>query len=207
MRQIFHHEIGGYSSLPKNKLTLDFAVYLLEGRNEGEHSPTWQFNRYPICRENVMRNLDYIQSRLHSLCISPWRNLLCAPRNLSTFTISRRRTDAVQNLDGFDMPSAPRWIANLSSLLCKMVPKLPCSARVPVRIELVSKPNQHCFLRWLHLQRSIRLPLQTRNFLPISWTWPINCMLPMSLEEIPNWSGYVYCRTAFSWWDCGTTYH
>jgi hypothetical protein len=35
---------------------------------------------------------------------------------------------------------------------------------------------------------------------------PINCMLPMSLEEIPIDQATLY-RTAFSWWDCGTTYH
>ncbi|MBB1193284.1 TonB-dependent receptor [Flavobacterium sp. SOK18b] len=108
-----NYEIGGYSNLLKNKLTLDFALYVLDGRNEllsirqPDNSTDTQ-SAGKTSHRGIELGLQYNPSSQLAFRLGG----TYARHEFIDFTVSKRSTDAVQKLDGFDMPSAPRWIAN-----------------------------------------------------------------------------------------------
>lgn len=108
-----NYEIGGYTSLIKNKLSIDFAVYFLDGRNEllsirqPDNSTDTQ-SAGKTSHKGIELGLQFKPSSQLAFRLGG----TYSKHEFIDFTVSRRATDPVKELDGFEMPSAPRWIAN-----------------------------------------------------------------------------------------------
>ncbi|MGA0557357.1 TonB-dependent receptor [Larkinella sp. VNQ87] len=108
-----NYEIGGWASLLNRKVYLDVALYQMEGRNEllnirqPDNSTDFQ-----SAGKTLHRGIEY------SLTYRPTREWFFrfggtnAVHRFVDFALSTRASDAVKNVNGFDMPQAPRWVAN-----------------------------------------------------------------------------------------------
>ncbi|WP_026996075.1 TonB-dependent receptor [Flectobacillus major] len=108
-----NYEIGGWASLFNNKVYIDWAAYQMDGRNEllNIRQPD-NSTDYQSAGKTLHKGLEY------SITYKPnaeW-NVRFGGTNaihrFVQFTLSTRATDLVKNVDGFDMPQAPKWIAN-----------------------------------------------------------------------------------------------
>ncbi|MDD2674608.1 MAG: TonB-dependent receptor [Flavobacterium sp.] len=108
-----NYEIGGYTSLIKNKLSIDFALYFLNGRNEllsirqPDNSTDTQ-SAGKTSHKGIEFGLQFKPSSQLAFRFGG----TYSKHEFIDFTVSRRATDPVKELDGFEMPSAPHWIAN-----------------------------------------------------------------------------------------------
>lgn len=106
-------EIGGWASLFSNKIYLDLTAYQMNGRKEllNIRQPD-NSNDYQSAGKTLHRGIEY------GLTYTPNEQWFIrfggtnAIHRFEEFILSTRSTDAVQNVNGFDMPQAPRWIAN-----------------------------------------------------------------------------------------------
>ncbi|WP_128546976.1 TonB-dependent receptor [Larkinella soli] len=106
-------EIGGWASLLGNRLYIDGALYRMTGTDEllNIRQPDNSFD-YQSAGKTLHRGLEL------GLTYRPTKQWFLrfggtqAVHRFVTFTLSRRSSDAVQNVDGRDMPSAPRYIWN-----------------------------------------------------------------------------------------------
>jgi iron complex outermembrane recepter protein len=108
-----NYEIGGWASLLKNKIYIDFAYYSMTAKNEilsirqPDNSTDFQ-----SAGETLHRGIEL------GINIKPSEQLALrvggtnATHRFIDFTLSTRAADAVKKLDGFDMPSSPEWITN-----------------------------------------------------------------------------------------------
>jgi iron complex outermembrane recepter protein len=108
-----NYEIGGWVNLFKNKLNVEFAAYILDGRNElinirqpDNSNDTQSAGR--TTHRGIELGINYKPSRELWLRIGG----TVAKHEFLDFEISTIATDKVKNLNGFEMPSAPRWIGN-----------------------------------------------------------------------------------------------
>jgi outer membrane receptor protein involved in Fe transport len=106
-------EIGGWAAFFESKVYIDFAAYQMTGRNEllnirREDSST----DYQSAGKTLHRGIEY------GLTFKPTDQWFFrfggtnAIHVFQDFELSTRATDDTQNVDGMDMPQAPRWIAN-----------------------------------------------------------------------------------------------
>ncbi|GAB3249097.1 TonB-dependent receptor [Larkinella harenae] len=108
-----NYEIGGWASLLNRKIYLDIALYQMEGRNEllNIRQPD-NSTDYQSAGQTLHRGIEY------SLTYRPTSEWFFrfggtnAVHRFVDFTLSTRTSDVVKNVNGFDMPQAPRWIAN-----------------------------------------------------------------------------------------------
>ncbi|RAJ97656.1 outer membrane receptor for ferric coprogen and ferric-rhodotorulic acid [Larkinella arboricola] len=108
-----NYEIGGWASLLNRKIYLDVALYQMEGRNEllNIRQPD-NSTDYQSAGKTLHRGIEY------SLTYRPTREWFFrfggtnALHRFVHFALSTRASDAVKNVNGFDMPQAPRWVAN-----------------------------------------------------------------------------------------------
>jgi iron complex outermembrane recepter protein len=106
-------EIGGWASLFKNKVYLDFAFYNMDARNEilsirqPDNSTDFQ-----SAGKTLHRGVEFGATVKPNDELSVRVSGANAIHRFVDFTLSTRATDAVKKLDGFDMPSSPRWITN-----------------------------------------------------------------------------------------------
>jgi outer membrane receptor protein involved in Fe transport len=106
-------EIGGWASLFHNKLYLDAAFYQMTGTNEllNIRQPDNSFD-YQSAGQTLHRGVEL------SVTYKPSKQLFFrfggtqAIHKFVEFALSQRASDAIQNVDGKDMPSAPRQIWN-----------------------------------------------------------------------------------------------
>lgn len=108
-----NYEIGGYANLITNKLTIDYAFYLLNGKNEllnirqADNSFDYQ-SAGQTRHKGVEFSLNYNHSKQLQFRIGG----TTAQHTFVKFDVSAKPTDALKNLDGFEMPSAPKWSGN-----------------------------------------------------------------------------------------------
>jgi iron complex outermembrane receptor protein len=108
-----NYEIGGYANLIPNKLTIDYAFYLLNGKNEllnirqADNSFDYQ-SAGQTRHKGVEFSLQYNHSKQLQFRIGG----TAAQHTFVKFDVSAKPTDALKNLDGFEMPSAPKWSGN-----------------------------------------------------------------------------------------------
>ncbi|MFA9188655.1 TonB-dependent receptor [Flavobacterium magnesitis] len=106
-------EIGGWFSFLQNKLNFDYALYYMEGKNELlnvrlENNDT----DYRSAGETRHKGIEFGISYKPSAQINFRLGGTYAQHTFIDFQVSDKSTDALQNLDGKEMPNAPRWSGN-----------------------------------------------------------------------------------------------
>lgn len=108
-----NYEIGGWASLLNRKIFIDVALYQMNGRNEllNIRQPD-NSTDYQSAGRTLHRGIEY------SLTWKPMSELFFrfggtnAVHRFEEFTLSTRASDVLKNVNGYDMPQAPRWVAN-----------------------------------------------------------------------------------------------
>ncbi|UOQ68841.1 TonB-dependent receptor [Hymenobacter volaticus] len=111
--RFFNREIGGWAALFDHKVYVDGAFYQLDGRHEllSIRQPD-NSTDYQSAGKTLHRGVEY------GLTYKVTPELFFrfggtnAVHRYEQFTLSAKATDAVQNVNGKDMPQAPRWVAN-----------------------------------------------------------------------------------------------
>jgi iron complex outermembrane recepter protein len=106
-------EIGGWGAFLENKLYVDVAVYQMIGQKEllNIRQPD-NSTDYQSAGKTLHRGIEY------GLTFKPADEWFFrfggtnAIHRFEDFELSTRSTDEIKNLDGKEMPQAPRWIAN-----------------------------------------------------------------------------------------------
>lgn len=111
--QFQNYEIGGWAAFWKNKGYLDVALYQMYGTNEllsirqADNSTDYQ-----SAGKTLHRGIEL------GLTVKPSSEFFfrfggtAALHRFEDFQISNKSTDQYQNLNGFEMPAAPRWTWN-----------------------------------------------------------------------------------------------
>lgn len=111
--QFNNYEIGGFLNLLKNKLFVDYAVYYLQGNNEllsirqPDNSTDYQ-SAGETSHTGIEFGVNYQPTQEWQFRIGG----TTAQHKFIDFKVSDKPSDPVQKLDGFEMPSAPKWIGN-----------------------------------------------------------------------------------------------
>lgn len=108
-----NYEIGGWVSLLENKLNFDYALYYMEGKNELlnvrlENNDTDYRSAGETRHKGIEFGISYKPSRQINFRLGG----TYAQHTFIDFKVSDKPTDALQNLDGKEMPNAPRWSGN-----------------------------------------------------------------------------------------------
>ena len=108
-----NYEIGGWASLLKNKVYVDVTIYQMDGRNEllnirqPDNSTDFQ-----SAGKTLHRGIEF------GITAKPneqfWFRFggTTALHRFEDFEISKNSADQYKNLQGFEMPSSPRWSWN-----------------------------------------------------------------------------------------------
>lgn len=106
-------EVGGWASLFSNKVYIDGAVYQMNGTNEllNIRQPDNSYD-YQSAGRTLHRGVELGVTYRPSKQVFFRFGGTHAVHRFVEFTLSQRASDAVQNVDGKDMPSAPRTIWN-----------------------------------------------------------------------------------------------
>lgn len=108
-----NYEVGGFLNLFKNTLFIDYSFYYLQGKNEllsirqPDNSNDFQ-SAGETQHKGIEFGINYKPSKQWNFRFGG----TIAQHKFIDFKISDKPTDPVQRLDGFDMPSAPKWITN-----------------------------------------------------------------------------------------------
>lgn len=128
--QFSNYEAGGWASFWKNKLNMDIVLYQMIGENEllSIRQPD-NSTDYQSAGKTLHRGIEY------GLTVKPSREYnfrfsgTTALHRFDDFLVSNKSTDALKNLDGYEMPGSPRttfnteftwypkWIKNFRSAL------------------------------------------------------------------------------------------
>ncbi|WP_234735851.1 TonB-dependent receptor [Tellurirhabdus bombi] len=111
--QFNNYEVGGWASFLSRKIYVDWAVYQMDGRNEllSIRQPD-NSTDYQSVGQTRHRGVEY------SLTYKPTAAWFFrfggtnATHQFVDFALSNRQNDVLRNVNGYDMPQAPRWIAN-----------------------------------------------------------------------------------------------
>lgn len=108
-----NYEIGGWFSIVKNKLNIDYAFYYMEGKNEllNIRQPD-NSTDYKSAGETRHKGIEFGANYKPSEQLAIRIGGTTAQHTFIDFKVSDKPTDALQKLDGFEMPSAPKWVAN-----------------------------------------------------------------------------------------------
>ncbi|MGX7668261.1 TonB-dependent receptor [Flavobacterium pedocola] len=108
-----NYEVGGWLSFPKQKITIDFSLYYMEGKNEllnirqPDNSTDYQ-SAGKTMHKGIEFSVNYCLSEQFKMRIGG----TTAVHKFIDFKISDKPSDPIQNLSGFEMPSAPKWTGN-----------------------------------------------------------------------------------------------
>ena len=108
-----NYEIGGWFSFLQNKLNFDYAFYYMEGKNEllniklADNSTD-----YRSAGETRHKGIEFGLSYRPSKQINFRLGGTYAQHTYIDFKLSDKPSDPVQNLNGKEMPSAPKWSGN-----------------------------------------------------------------------------------------------
>jgi outer membrane receptor protein involved in Fe transport len=108
-----NYEIGGWVSVVQNKLSLDYAVYYMDGKNELisiklEDSSYDYRSAGETNHKGVEFGATYKPSKQWNIRFGG----TIAKHSYVDFLVSENSSDTVQRLDGYEMPTAPRWSGN-----------------------------------------------------------------------------------------------
>jgi outer membrane receptor protein involved in Fe transport len=111
--QFTNYEVGGWTSLIKNKLDIDVAAYQMKGTNEllsiRQPDNTYLYQTAgKTTHQGVEYGVTYRPNTQWKIRIGGTN----AMHRFDEFVLSTKSTDPVQNVNGKTMPSAPSWIAN-----------------------------------------------------------------------------------------------
>ena len=106
-------EIGGWISLLDNKLSFDYSLYYMEGKNEllniklADNTTDYR-SAGETRHKGIEFGLNYKPSQEFNFRVGG----TTAQHSFIDFKISDKPTDPVQDLDGKEMPQSPKWIGN-----------------------------------------------------------------------------------------------
>ncbi|GAB3927339.1 TonB-dependent receptor [Larkinella terrae] len=108
-----NYEVGGWASFLNRKVYVDVAFYQMDGRNEllNIRLPD-NSTDYQSAGQTLHRGVEYSLTYRPS---SQWFFRFGGTNSVHRFidfALSTRASDALKNVNGFDMPQAPRWVAN-----------------------------------------------------------------------------------------------
>jgi len=111
--QFDNAEIGGWASLLNNKVYVDVAAYQMNGTNEllNIRQPD-NSTDYQSAGKTLHRGIEF------GLTYKPNKQLFVrfggttAIHRFVEFTLSQKASDVLKDVNGKDMPSAPRWLWN-----------------------------------------------------------------------------------------------
>ncbi|MFL9829268.1 TonB-dependent receptor [Flavobacterium sp. ST-87] len=108
-----NYEIGGWMSLFENKLNFDYAFYYMEGKNELlnvklEDNSTDYRSAGATRHKGIELGFNYKPCKEINFRLGG----TYAQHHYVDFKVSDITTDALQNLNGKEMPAAPRWSGN-----------------------------------------------------------------------------------------------
>ena len=108
-----NYEIGGWLSLNKNKVFIDYALYYLDGKNEllnvrlADNSTDFR-SAGATRHKGIEFGFNYKPSNELNFRFGG----TVSEHTFIDFKVSERSSDVLKNLNGKEMPSAPRWIGN-----------------------------------------------------------------------------------------------
>jgi len=106
-------EIGGWLSFFENKLNLDYAFYYMEGRNELLNIKLPDNSTdYRSAGETRHKGIEFGASYRPSKQFNIRLGGTYAQHTYIDFKLSDKPSDPIQNLDGKEMPAAPKWSGN-----------------------------------------------------------------------------------------------
>lgn len=109
----YNYEVGGWSSLLDDKIYIDVAVYQMDGRNEllsiRQSDNTYD---YQSAGKTLHRGVEFGLTAKPTQEYSFRFGGTNALHRFEDFQISTKSTDTYQKLDGYEMPTAPRWTWN-----------------------------------------------------------------------------------------------
>lgn len=109
-----NYEMGGWILLIKNKLTFDYAFYYMEGKNEllsvklADNSTDYR-SVGETSHKGIELGGNY---RFLNNQFNLRFGGTVSKHTYIDFKVSDKETDPVQNLDGYEMPLAPKWSGN-----------------------------------------------------------------------------------------------
>ncbi|OGS70222.1 MAG: TonB-dependent receptor [Flavobacteria bacterium RIFCSPLOWO2_12_FULL_31_7] len=108
-----NYEIGGYANLIPNQLTIDYAFYLLNGQNEllNIRQADNSFD-YQSAGQTRHKGVEFSLNYYHSKQVQFRIGGTTSQHTFVKFDVSTKPSDPLKNLDGFEMPSAPKWSGN-----------------------------------------------------------------------------------------------
>lgn len=108
-----NYEVGGWLSFLRNKLNLDYAFYYMEGKNEllNVRLPD-NSTDYRSAGETAHKGIEFGASYRPSKQFNIRIGGTYAHHTYVDFKLSDKPSDPVQNLNGKEMPQAPRWSGN-----------------------------------------------------------------------------------------------
>ncbi len=107
-----NYELGGFLNLLNNKLFVDYAVYYLQGKNEllsirqPDNTTDYQ-SAGETSHKGIEFGINYKPTQEWNIRIGG----TTAKHKFIDFKISDK-VGEIQKLDGFEMPNAPKWVAN-----------------------------------------------------------------------------------------------
>jgi len=106
-------EVGGWLSVLKNKLYVDYALYNMEGKNEllNIRLPD-NSSDFRSAGETLHKGIEFGITYKPSSQINFRLGGTTAQHTYIDFKVSEKPTDAVKNLSGKEMPNAPKWSGN-----------------------------------------------------------------------------------------------
>ncbi|NEU07156.1 TonB-dependent receptor [Flavihumibacter sp. R14] len=106
-------ELGGWAALLQNKIYVDWAIYKMNGRNEllNIRQPDGSTD-YQSAGKTVHKGIEYSISYKPNSTWSIRFGGTNAIHRFTEFTLSNREADNVKNVNGYDMPQAPKWVGN-----------------------------------------------------------------------------------------------
>ncbi len=108
-----NYEVGGWISVLKNKLYVDYALYYMEGKNELLNIKiTDTYTDYRSAGTTRHKGIEFGITYKPSEQISFRLGGTTAQHTYIDFKVSEKPTDVVKNLNGKEMPSAPKWSGN-----------------------------------------------------------------------------------------------
>ena len=108
-----NYEVGGWLSFFQNKLNFDYAFYYMEGKNEllniklADNSTD-----YRSAGETRHKGIEFGATYRPSKQINFRLGGTYAQHTYIDFKLSDKPSDPIQNLNGKEMPSAPKWSGN-----------------------------------------------------------------------------------------------
>ena len=108
-----NYEVGGWFSFLENKLNFDYAFYYMEGKNEllSIKLPD-NSTDYRSAGETRHKGIEFGASYRPSKQLNIRLGGTYAQHTYIDFKLSDKPSDPVQNLNGKEMPAAPRWSGN-----------------------------------------------------------------------------------------------